>query len=165
MTVPVANPAYQDPETLRRPLEIGVKVIAAHCASNSSFWDRNYFPHLIVMMREFPNLYADTSAFNTPVRSAALEHALDSEMPDRLLHGSDFPVPIGTWYALLRGMIDSDDRREAARIGNLLERDYFLKSRAGFAESHFTQIENVLRPWRVTASVIDSNEISSTASQ
>jgi hypothetical protein len=86
-------------------------------------------------------------------------------MPDRLLHGSDFPVPIGTWYALLRGMIDSDDRREAARIGNLLERDYFLKSRAGFAESHFTQIENVLRPWRVTASVIDSNEISSTASQ
>jgi predicted TIM-barrel fold metal-dependent hydrolase len=165
MTVPVANPAYQDPETLRRPLEIGVKVIAAHCASNSSFWDRNYFPHLIGMMREFPNLYADTSALNTPVRSAALEHALDSEMPDRLVHGSDFPVPIGTWYALLRGMIDSDDRREAARIGNLLERDYFLKSRAGFAESHFTQIENVLRPWRVTASVIDSNEISSTASQ
>mgnify|MGYP001068843481 CR=1 FL=1 len=33
MTVPVANPRYQDPEFLRRPLEIGVKVIAAHAAS------------------------------------------------------------------------------------------------------------------------------------
>ena len=33
MTVPVANKLYQDPRYLRRPLEIGVKVIAAHAAS------------------------------------------------------------------------------------------------------------------------------------
>ena len=147
MTVPVANAAYQDPRTLRRPLEIGVKVIAAHCASNSSYWDQNYFTELQEMMNQFPNLYADTSALNTPVRSGVLREALHTVHADRLLHGSDFPVPIGTWYAWLRGLIDHDDRRQAARIGNLLERDYFLKRMAGFEEAHFTQISQVLRPW------------------
>ena len=147
MTVPVANTAYQDPRVLRRPLEIGVKVIAAHCASNSSFWDRDYFDDLVQMMVEFPNLYADTSALNTPVRSAAMRRALHTSMFDRLVHGSDYPVPIGTWYALLRGLIDGEDRRRAARTANLLERDYFLKRAAGFEEEHFTNFHSVLRPW------------------
>lgn len=146
MTVPVANAAYQDPRTLRRPLEIGVKVIAAHCASNSSFWDPNFFDVLLDMMDEFPNLYADTSALNTPVRSAVMRKALHAVHSDRLIHGSDFPVPIGTWYARLRGLIDGDDRREAARIENLLERDAFLKRAAGFEEGHFTRITEILRP-------------------
>ena len=148
MTVPVANVAYEDPRTLRRPLEIGVKVIAAHCASNSGFGDPNYFGELEKMMHQFPNLYADTSALNTPMRSGTLRHALHSVHADRLLHGSDFPVPIGTWYAWLHGLIDHDDRRQAARIENLLERDYFLKRMAGFEETHFTQISKVLRPIR-----------------
>lgn len=146
MTVPVANKEYQHPRVLRRPLEIGVKVIAAHCASNSSFWDANFFDELMQMMSEFPNLYADTSALNTPIRSGVLRAALFSAHADRLVHGTDFPVPIGTWYARLRGLIDGDDRRQAARIGNLLERDYFLKRAAGFEESHFTQLGNILRP-------------------
>ena len=145
MTVPVANAAYQDPSYLRRPLEIGVKVIAAHCASNSGFLDRDYFGDLLKMMQEFPNLYADTSALNTPVRSASLARALHCGMPDRLFHGSDFPVPIGTWYARLRGLIDGDDRRLAAKEKNLLERDFLLKRAAGFDETHFTGLEKVLR--------------------
>lgn len=146
MTVPVANTAYQDPRSLRRPLEIGVKVIAAHCASNSSFWDTNYFDVLMRMMDDFPHLYADTSALNTPVRSGVMRKALYSAHAERLLHGSDFPVPIGTWYARLRGLIDDEDRRQAARIKNLLERDAFLKRAAGFEEEHFTRIADVLRP-------------------
>jgi hypothetical protein len=66
-------------------------------------------------------------------------------MPDRLFHGSDFPVPIGTWYARLRGLIDGDDRRLAAKEKNLLERDFLLKRAAGFDETHFTGLEKVLR--------------------
>jgi uncharacterized protein len=146
MTVPVANVAWQDPRTLRRPLEIGVKVIAAHCASHSSFWDVNFFDVLMGLMDDFPRLYADTSALNTPIRSAVMHRALECHHADRMLHGSDFPVPIGTWYARWRGLIDEDDRREAAKIKNLLERDYFLKRRAGFEETHFTKINDVLRP-------------------
>ncbi len=40
VTVPVVSKAYEDPRVLRRPLEIGVKVIAAHAASGSSFGTR-----------------------------------------------------------------------------------------------------------------------------
>ena len=146
MTVPVANTLYQDPRYLRRPLEIGVKVIAAHCASRSSLWDPDYFDELLEMMNRFPNLYADTSALNTPMRSAALAKVLDSELQERFVHGSDFPVPVGTWYAWLRGLIGGDARSQAAGISNLIERDFVLKRMMGFEESHFTRFSKVLRP-------------------
>jgi uncharacterized protein len=145
MTVPVANKLYQDPRYFRRPLEIGVKIIAAHSASSSSFWDPDYFNIMVAMMHEFPNLYADTSALNTPIRSAAMEKALDCDLQDRFLHGSDFPVPVGPWYVWMRGLIDDKARKEAAGMENLLERDYMLKRAVGFGDHHFTQLEKVLR--------------------
>jgi predicted TIM-barrel fold metal-dependent hydrolase len=145
MTVPVADARYQDPAFLRRPLEIGVTVIAAHAASRSSLWDRDYFDLLLKMMDEFPNLYADTSALNTPVRSAALTRILDCNLQERFLHGSDFPVPVGTWYAWLRGLIDGESRSRAAGISNLIERDFMLKQAMGFGEKHFTRLSGLLR--------------------
>lgn len=145
MTVPVANKLYQDPRFLRRPLEIGVKVIAAHAASGSSLWDRDYFDDLLGMMAEFPNLYADTSALNTPIRSSALARILDSNLQERFLHGSDFPVAVGTWYARLRGLIDGESRSWAAKTSNLVERDFILKQAMGFDEKHFTRLSQVLR--------------------
>lgn len=145
MTVPVANKLYQDPRYLRRPLEIGVKVIAAHAASNSSFWDTDYFDVLAEMMHEFPNLYADTSALNTPVRSAALGRVLDGNLQERFLHGSDFPVPVGPWYVWLRGLIDGPSRSRAAKEPNLIERDFMLKQAMGFERKHYTRLAEVLR--------------------
>ncbi len=146
MTVPVANRAYQNPEYLRRPLEIGVKVIAAHASSRSGLWDEDYFGSLVEMMREFPHLYGDTSALNTPVRSEAFAKVLRCDLRDRFLHGSDFPVPVGTWYARLRGLVDGPARKHAAATDNLIERDYLLKRAMGFDESHFTRLAGVLRP-------------------
>jgi predicted TIM-barrel fold metal-dependent hydrolase len=145
MTVPVANPLYQDPEFLRRPLEIGVKVIAAHAASGSALVDRDYFDHLLKMMAEFPQLYADTSALNTPFRSAVFRRILACGLPDRFVHGSDYPVPVGAWYTRARGLIDGKTRATAARIGNPLERDFFLKQAIGFDEGHFTRLGGILR--------------------
>ena len=145
MTVPVANRRYQDPRYLKRPLEIGVKIIAAHAASNSSLWDEDYFYDLVKMMRLFPNLYADTSALNTPVRSAAFAKVLRCGLRERFIHGSDFPVPVGTWYARMRGLIDGPACAKAGRIPNLIERDYFLKQAMGFDEGHFTRVWEILR--------------------
>ncbi|MFU8893926.1 MAG: amidohydrolase family protein [Luteolibacter sp.] len=145
MTVPVANHAYENPEVLRRPLEIGVKVIAAHCASGSGFFSRDYFDGLVSMMRQFPNLYADSSALNTPFRSKALGRVLESNIADRVMHGSDYPVPVGAWYAWLRGRIDQTARREASAEANPIQRDYLLKRAAGFDDGHFTRLGVVLR--------------------
>jgi predicted TIM-barrel fold metal-dependent hydrolase len=146
MTVPVANKRLQDPEVLRTPLEIGVNVIAAHAASRSSIGDTDYFDRLIGMMAEFPNLYSDSSALNTPVRSEALRKILDCDFRDRFVHGSDFPVPVGTWYARLRGLVDGKARARAAATSNLIERDFILKQAAGFEEAHFTRLADILRP-------------------
>lgn len=145
MTVPVANKLYQNPRYLKRPLEIGVKIIAAHAASNSSLWDEDYFDDLVAMMRVFPNLYADSSALNTPVRSAAFSKILRCDLGERFIHGSDFPVPVGTWYARMRGLLDGPSRASAAKIPNLIERDASLKRAMGFDETHFTRVWEVLR--------------------
>jgi predicted TIM-barrel fold metal-dependent hydrolase len=145
MTVPVANPLYQNPKYLRRPLDIGVKVIAAHAASRSGLFDPDYFDHLLEMMAEFPHLYADTSALNTPFRSAVFRKILGCGFPDRFVHGSDYPVPVGAWYPRARGLIDRQCRATASKIGNLLERDFFLKQAIGFGESHFTRLGEILR--------------------
>lgn len=145
MTVPVANRAYENPEVLRRPLEIGMKVIAAHCASGSGLVGHDHFDGLVAMMHTFPNLYADSSALNTPFRSKAIGRVLDSDILDRVLHGSDYPVPVGPWYAWLRGRIDGAARREAAAETNPIQRDYLLKRAAGFDDLHFTRLAEVLR--------------------
>jgi predicted TIM-barrel fold metal-dependent hydrolase len=145
MTVPVANKSYQDPRYLARPLEIGVKIIAAHAASNSSLWDEDYFDVLVEMMRRHANLYADSSALNTPVRSSAFAKILRCDLADRFVHGSDFPVPVGTWYARMRGLVGRAARTKAARIPNHIERDFVLKQSMEFPEAHFTRVGDILR--------------------
>jgi predicted TIM-barrel fold metal-dependent hydrolase len=146
MTVPVISRAYQDPRILRRPLELGVKVIAAHASGNSHFFDPNYFGELVRMMDEFPGLYADTSALNSPIRSGVLKQVKESGRLDRFLHGSDFPVPVGALWVRLRGLISTAQWREAGRIANLIERDAYLKRAIGFDDTHFTRLGEVLRP-------------------
>ncbi len=145
MTVPVINRSYQDPRILRRPLELGVKVIAAHSSGNSHFFDQNYFGELMKLMDEFPRLYADTSALNSPIRSGVLKQVKESGRPERFLHGSDYPVPVGERWVSLRGLITSAQRREAGKIANLVERDAFLKRAMGFDEGHFTRLGELLR--------------------
>ena len=146
MTVPVINRAYQDPRILRRPLELGVKVIAAHASGNSHFFDQNYFGELIKLMDEFPQMYADTSALNSPIRSGVLKQVKESGRLGRFLHGSDYPVPVGAFWVRLRGLISTAQWREAGRIPNLIERDAFLKRAMGFDEAHFSRLGEILRP-------------------
>jgi hypothetical protein len=146
MTVPVMRRDFQDPRILRRPLELGVTVIAAHAASHSHFFDANYFGELTKLMDEFPRLYADTSALNSPIRSGVLKSVLASRWRQRFLHGSDYPVPVGPLWARLRGLITAEQRREAGRIDNLIGRDAYLKKAMGFEDAHFTRLAEVLRP-------------------
>jgi len=145
MTVPVINRTYQDPRILRRPLELGVKVIAAHSSGNSHFFDQNYFGELTKLMDEFPKLYADTSALNSPIRSGVLKQVKESGRLGRFLHGSDYPVPVGALWVRLRGLITTAQWREAGKITNLIERDAFLKRAMGFDDAHFTRLDEVLR--------------------
>jgi predicted TIM-barrel fold metal-dependent hydrolase len=144
-TMPVIEPAYSDPRILALPLECGVNVIAAHCATKSGFTDRDYFQIFQGMLRRFSNLYGDSSAFNLPFRSQHMRDCLSEPMASRLVHGSDFPVPVHGHWAWMRGFVSWKDFRKWERQPNVIERDYELKVAMGYPPAHFTRINSLLR--------------------
>ncbi len=144
-TLQVVRPEYADPRSLTLPLECGVTVIAAHVASRSGLRDPDYLPILAKMFKEFPNLYADISALNLPFRSYALRECLKPEMERRMVHGSDYPVPVHARWAQMRGLIPKPEARHWAQCPNPIERDYQLKLATGFPKETFTRINRLLR--------------------
>ncbi|MCI0746220.1 MAG: amidohydrolase family protein, partial [Verrucomicrobia subdivision 3 bacterium] len=145
-TVPVVCKAFADPRTLILPLECGVTVIAAHCGTKSGLTDPEYFHVFAEMTRKYPNLYGDTSAFSVPIRGRHVPECLQEPLQSRILHGSDFPVPVFGHWAWLRRFIGWNDFRRCERIENVLEKDYQLKRAMGFNDDVFTQIAGFLRP-------------------
>jgi hypothetical protein len=145
-TLPVVRREFSDPRTLTRPLEIGVTVIAAHCAGKSGLTDPDYFPVFIEMTRRFPNFYADVSALNIPIRSRCLRRCLDADVSPRLVHGSDYPVPMHGHWAWLRGLLSWRAFRVCSRERNPLERDYLLKRAMGMDPAVFARGWTLLRP-------------------
>jgi hypothetical protein len=144
-TLPIVQAAYADPRTLTLPLECGVTVIAAHCATKSGLSDPEYFHVFAQMTRRFANLYGDTSAFNVPIRGRYVHECLKEPLVQRMVHGSDFPVPVYGHWAWMRGFVGWNDFRKSAREPNLLERDYQLKVAMGFPPETFTRIRGLLR--------------------
>ena len=144
-TVPVFDKKLSDPRTLRLPLECGVTVIAGHCATKSGLFDPEYFHIFGEMLARHPNLYGDTSAFNVPIRGRHVRACLREPYASRLVHGSDYPVPVFGHWAWMQRFVDWKSFRRSARIGNVLERDYQLKRDMGFPVEHFTRAGSLLR--------------------
>ena len=96
-------------EMLEGPLDAGVTTIAAHMgleysaltilkdlSKNPKHFGGNYH-RLLEMLETRKNLYADISAILTPVRAKALPHlARQTQIHEKLLFGTDFPVPFTT---------------------------------------------------------------------
>ena len=144
-TLPVVQPKYADPRILQLPLECGVTVIAAHCGTKSGLFDPDYFHVFAEMTTRFPNLYGDISAFNVPVRGRHIATCLNTPLSERMVHGSDYPVPVHGHWAWLRGQVDWKAFRKWERQTNILERDYQLKRAMGFPPESFTRIARLLR--------------------
>ncbi len=98
---------FGNPLALRYPLEMGVKIVVAHCASvgKSKDTDRgengprernfNLFTRLLEEPRYEKLLFGDISAMNQVTRAGPdLEKLLSrQEWHSRLLYGSDYPLP------------------------------------------------------------------------
>lgn len=144
-TVQVVRKDLEDPRILKLPLQCGVTVIAAHCATRSTFRDTDYFPVFAEMVEKYQNLYGDISAFNLPLRGEHTLACLKPPLVDRMVHGSDFPVPILGCWAWLRRFIDWKTWRRCEQIENKIERDYQLKRAIGFPPEAFTRANDLLR--------------------
>jgi uncharacterized protein len=144
-TVRVINKKYSDPRILRLPLECGVTVIAAHCATKSGLTDPDYFPALAEMMKQHPNLYGDNSAMNVPLRGKHIPECIAEPIASRIVFGTDFPVPVSGYWGRLRGFLDKETQKKWDKHPNVLERDYQLKKAMGFPSESFTRIWRLLR--------------------
>jgi hypothetical protein len=70
---------------------------------------------------------------------------LQAPLVNRILHGSDFPVPVHGHWAWLRGFVSWQDFRKWEKHPNILERDYQLKLAMGYPPETFTRIRSLLR--------------------
>ncbi len=144
-TVQIVKPEYADPKRLRLPLECGVTVIAAHCATQSGALDHDYFHDWTMLLREFPNLFGDISALVSLYRCGHLRDCLRPEIAPRILHGSDFPVPVLGHRLWLQRWIDTPTFRRCQQIGNPLERDWQFKHALGFGPEVLARAAGLLR--------------------
>jgi uncharacterized protein len=145
-TVPVIRKEFANPRVLELPLKCGVTVIAAHCATKSGLTDPEYFHDFVKMTEEYSKLYGDTSAFNVPLRGRFIDKCRLKSLADRMVHGSDVPVPVSGTWAWMRGFLDWKSLRQWNGHPNVLERDYQLKKAMGFPEESFTRMHDLLRP-------------------
>jgi mannonate dehydratase len=149
LAVASAEDELGNPLLLRRALDHGVRVVAAHCAGVGKSLDLDRgdgttvhvpaFDLLVRMFREPAyegNLLGDISAV-TMINHAGrpLRELLTSEdLHSRLVNGSDYPVPaigpvINTWQLQFAGYLDADVRSLCAETfdANPLLFDYVSK--------------------------------------
>ncbi len=84
-----------DPRKLRVPLDEGVTVIAAHGCSNGLIFSEPYYQTFLDLVSRYKNFYADVSALTQPNRFGMLFRLRrHPEVHDRLLFGTDYPLPV-----------------------------------------------------------------------
>jgi predicted TIM-barrel fold metal-dependent hydrolase len=129
-----ADNVLADPLRLRLPLEQGVTVIAAHCASNGKNDGRPNFQRFLALMGEFPNLHGDISALTQVNRLGHLQRILEhTEFHDRLHYGTDMPLPCtgltSPWFQV--GRLPTAAIRKLASLDNPWDQDLQLKLALG----------------------------------
>ena len=132
----------KSPRCLELPLECGVNVIAAHCGTRALPWDGDHFEEFLEMRKRFPNFYGDLAALSHITHLKSLERLRDE--PERLLHGTDYPVVTAVFPSWLKGWIDRETLLQLRAIRNPLEKKVQLTRALGFPERVFTDLWELL---------------------
>jgi predicted TIM-barrel fold metal-dependent hydrolase len=142
------------PRLLRNALNAGVTVIGAHAALPllpPPFESERPYQELVSLFREAESkkwkLYADISAINLGPRGSYIDRLKEDIPPDRLIFGSDYPIPIlaisqrphlsvGHW---MKHFI------ETILIRNPLDKNHRLIKNMDFVETLFYNASSILR--------------------
>jgi hypothetical protein len=118
-------------------------VIVPHAGDFRVFGDRKDFERFVALVARYPNVVMDNSALALVHRRRRLLRLLErTDLTDRVLHGSDFPLPSHAWAFALR--IGWKKARALQRIPSLLEKDVLLKRELGVPDPVFTQASRIL---------------------
>jgi len=158
------GPEYSFPEGIRqrnldnykyleKPLEYGVTVIAAHCASPVfPLIDENVMKDFYAFMKDANSdgtvrVWADTSALSLSTRLPFIPEILDTFPSKWLVHGSDFPIPIDSWPHLPYVTHDTtpEEYIDICKTKNPFDRDIKIKRAHGFSDSIIENAEKVLQ--------------------
>jgi hypothetical protein len=123
-----------DPARLRSALDEGVRVIGAHGCSHGLFLPEPHFKVAREFVRRYPHFYLDASALTLPNRFGMLFRLRRyPEIHDRLLFGTDYPLPVFAYPALGRAYLP------AARA-NYFDRQALVLKGLGISCIDFTSI-------------------------
>jgi predicted TIM-barrel fold metal-dependent hydrolase len=150
--VPVVKTEYQalgDPRKLRLALEMGVKVIAAHCGTALFSWEKSYLDELSEMFDERErrgwNLYADISAMSILFRTPVIDAVLKKIPHDRMVLGSDYPIPVDRMPPHFVENLTFQEYFKISKIDNPIEKNYRQLLAMNFPEEAMTQAASILR--------------------
>ncbi len=150
--VPVEKSGFQelgDPRKLRLALDMGVKVIAAHCATSFFSWEKSYLDELSEMFDEREkrgwNLYADISAMCTLFRVSIIDDVLKKIPHDRMVLGSDYPIPIDSMPPQFNESLPFEEYREIDELGSPIEKNYRQLLAMKFPKQAMTKASSILR--------------------
>jgi predicted TIM-barrel fold metal-dependent hydrolase len=135
---------FTDVDRFRLPLEMGVKIVAAHSGTDVIGSKQHcQVKKVVKLLEEFPNLWVDNSGIPNPGRFGGLyktsSHPL---MVERTLYGSDWPIPINSFYYLAK--LGIKKVRSLEKIKNLIDRDIELKREFNYPDSSMTKAVDVL---------------------
>jgi hypothetical protein len=120
---------------LRCALDEGVSVIAAHGCSHGLFFPEPHLKTALEFARRYPCFYLDASALTLPSRVRMLfllrRHP---ELQERLLFGTDYPLPVLAYPAIGRGY------RRAANA-NYFDRQAMVLENLGIRFKDFSAIK------------------------
>lgn len=91
----VVSQKFTDPSRLARPLDHGGTIIAAHCGTCAVFDPETYYPRFLQTMEQYDNLYGDTAVMASLIRWNSLKKLGNAKesIRERIVHGSDYPLP------------------------------------------------------------------------
>lgn len=149
--IPTSDEKYNElnnPKYLRAALDEGVTVIIAHCALPYFYkLDIPYQDDLDEFLKLFEEagqkgwkLYADISAITGPMRAPYVQMIIDSVPEDRLLFGSDYPIPISglSYHSRLSFFAWIKFLGQLLRIKNPLDQNMRIIEKMAFDASIFT---------------------------
>ncbi len=131
---------YNHVEKLKKPLEAGVVVIAAH-AGTPSQWEI-----ALALAKKYENFYLDTSGLFNPTRARSavklFANAHNTILKERLLFATDWPVP--AIPLLLIDRLGLKAYKDVQKISNPFEKDLKIKEYLGFMPHDFEKNQESL---------------------
>jgi predicted TIM-barrel fold metal-dependent hydrolase len=122
----VVSQKFTDPRRLRRALDYGGPIVAAHCGTCAFFDPEDYYPEFIKAMRRHDNLYGDTAIMASLIRWSSLRRlsAEETGIKNRIVHGSDYPFPPTRLPYLTRTGLFPPERHNPLDLDLLIKRSF-----------------------------------------